>query len=77
MPLKLHPSGLGSGIDKDRPHLPDPRRSRQSALVLVDERKRPHDTIGPGGDLGRGEGAVSEELGRMEGVGEVNTTPRL
>ena len=47
MPLTMRPSGLSSGIDKDRPdytvywrlgswpHLPDPRRSRQSALVLV------------------------------------------
>ena len=43
--LKLRPTGLGSGIDKDRPttpccrrvggrpHLRYPRRSRQSALV--------------------------------------------
>ena len=31
--------------------------------------KRPHDTIGPGGDPRRGQGAVSEELGRVEGVG--------
>src|SRR4051794_28483182 len=48
LPLKLRPTGLGSGIDKDRPrlhrphrrvgdraHLSDPRRPRQSSLVLV------------------------------------------
>ena len=53
MTLKLRPTGLGSGIDKDRPlhrllrrmgcwsHLRDPRRSRYSALVLVDDGQRP------------------------------------
>ena len=83
MPLKLRPTGLGSGIDKDRPdytvftgewesrpHLPDPRRSRQSALVLVDDRQRSHDALGPRGDLGRSQSTVSEELGRLEGVDE-------
>ena len=57
MSLKLRATGLGSGIDKDRPdlhglhwrvgdrpHLRDPWRSRQSALVLVDDRQRPDDT---------------------------------
>ena len=52
MPLTMRPTGLGSGIDKDRPdytvycwrmgcrpHLPDPWRSRQSALVLVADRQ--------------------------------------
>ena len=51
MPLKLRPTGLGSGIDKDRPdytvyrrvggrpHLRDARRPRQSALVLVVDRR--------------------------------------
>ena len=84
MPLKLRPTGLGSGIDKDRPdlhglhwrvgdrpHLRDPWRSRQSALVLVDDRQRPDDALGSRGDLGGGEGAVSEKLGRLEGVGKV------
>jgi hypothetical protein len=51
-------------------HLPDPWRSRQSALVLVDARHRPHDARGSGGDPRRGQGAISEELGRLEGVGE-------
>ena len=52
MALKLRPSGLGSGIDKDRPtiryrrvggrpHLRNTPRSRQSALVLVDDRNGP------------------------------------
>ena len=83
MALKLRPTGLGSGIDKDRPdlhrlyrrvggrpHLRNARRSRQSALVLVDDRQRSNDALGPRGDPGRGQGAVSEELGRVEGVGE-------
>jgi hypothetical protein len=59
MTLKLRPTRLGSGIDKewrvgDRAHLSDPRRSQQSALVLVDDRQRPDDADGSGGDLGRG-----------------------
>ena len=83
MPLKLRPTGLGSGIDKDRPdytvytrrvgrrpHLPDPWRSRQFALVLVADRQWSDDALGPRGDPGRGQGAISEELGRLEGVGE-------
>jgi hypothetical protein len=83
MPLKLRPSGLGSGIDKDRPDYTvysgdwDVGRNYQtrggpdkSALVLVDERQRPDDAIEPRGDVGGGQGAVSEELGRLEGVGE-------
>ena len=54
MPLKLRPTGLGSGIDKDRPdytvyyrrvggrpHLRNARRSGQFALVLVDDRQGP------------------------------------
>ena len=83
MALKLRPTGLGSGIDKDRPdysvlhrrvgcrsHLSDARRSRQSALVLVDGRQRSDDTLGSRGDLRGSQGAISEELGRLEGVGE-------
>ena len=83
MPLKLRPTGLGSGIDKDRPdyavycgewecrpHLPNARRSRQSALVLVADRQRPDDALGSRGDPGGSQGAVSEKLGRLEGVGE-------
>ena len=62
MPLKLRPTGLGSGIDKDRSdftvvtgeweHLRNARRSRQSALVLVDDRQRSDDTLGSCGHLG-------------------------
>ena len=63
MPLTMRPSGLSSGIDKDRPdytvywrlgcwpHLPDARRPRQFALVLVANSKRPDDALGPRGDL--------------------------
>src|SRR4051812_18513897 len=82
MALTMRPTGLGSGIDDDRPgytvfsggwevrRLPNLPRSRQSALVLVDDRHRADEALGPSGDPGRGQGAVSEELGRMEGVGE-------
>jgi len=56
MALTMRPTGLGSGIDKDRPdygvysgecrpHLPDARRTRQFALVLVDERRRADDAL--------------------------------
>ena len=81
MALKLPPTGLGSGIDKDRAdytvyyggwdvgRIYETRRSRQSALVLVDDRQRPDDASGSRGDPRRGEGAVSEKLGRLEGVG--------
>ena len=64
MALKLRPIGLGSGIDKDRPDYTvftgewevgriyrDPRRSRQSALVLVADRQRSDDALGSRGDL--------------------------
>jgi hypothetical protein len=64
MILTYAPPVLGSGIDKNRPdygvycgvasgvwsHLPDPRQSRQSALVLVNDRQRPDDALRPGGD---------------------------
>ena len=83
MALKLRPTGLGSGIDKDRPdytvvtrrvggrpHLRNARRSRQSALVLVADRQRSDDALGSRGDVRESQGAVSEKLGRLEGVGE-------
>jgi hypothetical protein len=41
------------------------------ALVLVAHRQRSDDTRGPRGDLGGRQGAVSKELGRLEGVGDV------
>jgi hypothetical protein len=70
MALTMRSTGLGSGIDKDSTaglggwaHLPDPRRPRQSALVLVDDRQRPDDTGGSRRDLGGGQGAVSKEQG--------------
>jgi hypothetical protein len=34
------------------------------------DRHRPHDALGPRGDLGGSQSAASEELGRLEGVGE-------
>jgi hypothetical protein len=42
---------------------------RRSLVLLVD-RHRSDDALGSGGDAGRGQGAVSKELGRVEGVGE-------
>ena len=41
-----------------------------TALVLVDDRQRPDDKIERSDDLGGRQGAVSEELGRVEGMGE-------
>jgi len=83
MPLKLRPTGLGSGIDKDRAdytvltgeweigaHLSNSRRSREPALVLVADRQRSDDALGSRGDVRESQGAVSEKLGRLEGVGE-------
>jgi hypothetical protein len=72
MALKLRPTGLGSGIDKDRAdytvycggwdvgRIYETRRSQQSAQVLVAKRQRSNDALGSGGDPRRGEGAVSE-----------------
>ena len=83
MALKLRPTGLGSGIDKDRPDYtvvigewevgriyetrvgPDNLR-----WFLVDDRQRSDDTLGSRGDPGGSQGAISEKLGRLEGVGE-------
>jgi len=80
VPLKLRPTGLGSGIDKDRPdysvysgewevgRICETRGGpEKSALVLVDDRQPSDDALGPRGNSGRGEGAVSEVLGRLEG----------
>jgi hypothetical protein len=71
MPLKLRPSGLGSGIEKDRVDygvysgeweiiLSNSRRSRGPALVLVDDRQRSDDALGSGGDSRGGQGAVQK-----------------
>ena len=83
MPLKLRPTGLGSGIDKDRPDYtvycggwdigriyqtrggPDSLRWFWSMNA-----NGPMTRSGRVADLGGGQGAVSEKLGRMEGVGE-------
>jgi hypothetical protein len=51
------------------------RRSRQSALVLVDDRQRSYDTLGSRGDPRGSQGAISEELGGLEGVGESGGEP--
>jgi hypothetical protein len=65
---------LGNFIDA-RPayagsSLPDPWRSRQSALVLVANRQPSDGALGSGGNTGGCEGAVPEGMGRLEGVGE-------
>ena len=81
MALTMRLTGLGSGIDKDRPDYTvytgewetayiGLAAVRQSALVLVADRERSDDSLRSRGDLGRGQGAVSKELGRLEGVGE-------
>ena len=72
MPLKLRPTGRGSGIDKDRPdytvfsgeweigRIYQTRGgSRQFALVLVHERQRSNDALRSRGDPRGGQGAVS------------------
>jgi hypothetical protein len=57
MSLKLRPTGLGSGIDKDAPitqstvaskvwsHLSNPRRAGQSSLVVVANRHWSDDAL--------------------------------
>ena len=77
MPLKLRPTGLGAGIDKDRPDYTvycgewasaasmRPVAVPTSALVLVADRQRSDDAFGSRGDPGGSQGAVSEELGRL------------
>ena len=54
MPLKLRPTGLGSGIDKDRPDYTVCTGEWEVGRIYEARR-----------------GAVSEELGRLEGVGQV------
>ena len=76
-------AGLSSGIDQDRADYtvysggwavgriyetrggPDNLR-----WFLVDDRQRSDDTLGSRGDPGGSQGAISEKLGRLEGVGE-------
>jgi hypothetical protein len=80
MSLTMRPTGLGAGIDKDRPdytvycggwavgRIYETRgaMTRWFWSLTVDP---PDGALGQGGDAGGGEGAVSEELGRLEGVG--------
>ena len=84
MALKLRPTGLGSGIDKDRPDYTvytgeweigriyqsrgGPDSLRWFWSMTVN---RPDDALGPRGDLGGSQSAASEKLGRLEGVGEL------
>ena len=75
MPLKLSPTGLSSGIDKDRPDYSVYAASGmsvvstkpavpKSALVLVDDGQRSDDALGSRGDLEGSEGAASPRAGR-------------
>jgi hypothetical protein len=64
MPLTMRPTGLGSGIDKDRPdytvftgeweigRIYQTRGGPESLLVLVHERQRSDDVLGSRGDSG-------------------------
>jgi hypothetical protein len=66
MALTMRPTGLGSGIDKDRADYTvycggwDVGRTYQTrggpdtALVLVDDRQRPDDALGSRSDTGGG-----------------------
>ena len=77
MPLKLRATGLGSGIDKDRPDYTvysgewDVGRIYQTRGGPDSLRWFWSLTDRPGGDPRGSQGAVSEELGRLEGVGGV------
>ena len=82
MTLKLRPTGLGSGIDKERPDYTIvtgewevgriyETRGGPDSLRWFWSLTRSNDALGSRGDVGRGQDAVSEELGRLEGVGEV------
>jgi hypothetical protein len=83
MALKLRPAGLGSGLDKDRPDYTvltgewevgriyqtrgGPDSLRWFWSLTVNGPMTRSDRVG---DSGRGQGAVSKELGCVEGVGE-------
>ena len=77
MALKLRPTGLGSGIDKDRPDYTVVTGEWEVGRIyetrggpdnlrwfLVDDRQRSDDTLGSRGDPRRSQGAISKELGR-------------
>ena len=84
MPLKLRPTGLGSGIDKDRPDYsvytgeweigriyevrggPDHLRRFWSFTLHGPMTRSDRVATDPRGS----QGSVSEELGRVEGLGE-------
>jgi hypothetical protein len=86
MTLKLRPSGLGSGIDKTRPdftvftggwdigRIHMTRGGPESALVLVADRERSDHALGKGGDLGRGEGAVSKKWAAWKALAKLDET---
>ena len=76
MPLKLRPSGLGSGIDKGR----QDRETREGP----EKHLRWFRSFAVQGPMTRadrvahvrgGEGAVSEELRCLEGMGEAGEVP--
>jgi hypothetical protein len=79
MPLTMRPTGLGAGIDKDRPDYSVYRGEWQIGRIY-EVRGGPNslrwfrhwspDALGPRGDPGGSQGAISEELGRLEGLGE-------
>ena len=91
MALKLRPTGLGSGIDKDRPdytvysggwdvgRIYETRGGPDSLRWFWSLTVEPPMTRTGRCELGGGEGAVSEELGCMEGMGEAGggTVTRL
>ena len=83
MPLKMRPTGLGSGIDKDRAdytvftgewevgRIYETRGGPDNLRwFLVDDRQRSDDTLGSRGDVRGSQGAISKELGRLEEGGE-------
>jgi len=87
MTLKLRPTGLGSGIDKDRPDYTivtgewevgriyetrgGPDSLRWFWSLTVNGPMTRSDRVAT---LGRGQDAVSEEQGRLESVGEDGKT---
>jgi len=82
MPLKLCRTGLGFGIDKGRPdytvftgkldvgRIYQIRGGPRARAGLVADRQPPDGALGSCRDTGRGQGPVSEELERLEGLGE-------
>jgi hypothetical protein len=87
MALTIRPTGLGSGIDKDRQdftifsggwavgRIYDPWRSRPPALVLVADRCPSDGALGQGGDAGRRQAAVPEEWDAWKTWAELQEVP--